>query len=92
MTMFGQNEYFYVVLRCGKSETMEQFFKISIPCIDDHQFKVEKSKTCGRIVRCTFTDCPSAFALFLPIHKRMKAILSCGKHCTTMPIGTVSRL
>ena len=58
----GNNEYFYMVLRYGRScqevcgtilrigeQNTEQLYKVSTPCIDDHQFKKEELKSVGEL-------------------------------------------
>ena len=33
------------------NETVEQFYKVSYPCLDDHQFKQEELESFGEFVR-----------------------------------------
>ena len=61
-TKLGHSEYFYVVLRHGRScqevcgrycelanKTTDQLYKVSTPCIDGHQVKEEDLKTVGEL-------------------------------------------
>ena len=56
--MLENLEYFFMVLRCGRScqevcgtilrmanKTTEQLHKVSTPCIDDHQLREEELKS-----------------------------------------------
>ena len=37
---------------------LQQLYKVSTPCIDDHHFKEEEVKSVGRIVKIMLSDCP----------------------------------
>ena len=61
--MFGNSQYFYVVLRHGRScqevsgtilrmgeqTHIQKLYKVSTPCIDDHQSKEEELKSVGEL-------------------------------------------
>ena len=107
------------------NKTTQQLYKVSTPCIDDHHFKEEETKsvgelsnTCSQIVlKCLYLArigrpdiLWSVNKLARSTTKRTKAcdkrlnrfdftyssyewiqtILSCGKYCWAMQIGTVS--
>ena len=48
--------------------------------------------TCCHQMDQSLRQTPESFDFLYTLHEWIKAILSCGKHCKTMQIGTVSRL
>ena len=39
------------------NKTTQQLYKVSTPCIDDHHFKEEETKSVGRIVKYMLSNC-----------------------------------
>ena len=104
------------------NETTQQYYKVSTPCIDDHHFKEEESKSVGQlskvcsqiVLKClylarvgrpdilwfvnelarsiTIWTTIISFDLLHSSYMWIQTVLSCGEHCQTMQIGTVSRL
>ena len=60
--MFGKSSYFFMVLGYGRScqemcgkysefakKSIQQLYKVSTPCIDDHHFKEKELKSLGEL-------------------------------------------
>ena len=130
-TKLGKTEYFYVVLRYGRScqemcgtvlwvskqnysTTLQSINSMSwwpsiqrrigirrrivqsmlSNCLEMSVYSMVSQQICtcdykvGQSMRQTF----STFDLLHSFHKWVQTVVSCGKYCTTMQIGTVSRL
>ena len=57
-----------------------------------HDMFREQTCTCDHKIEQSMRQTSSALDLLLSIHEWIQTVLSCGKHCTTMQIRTVSRL
>ena len=45
------------------NKTTQQLYKVSTPCIDDHHFKEEETKSVWRIVTCMLSNCSKMLIL-----------------------------
>ena len=43
------------------NKTTQQLYKVSTPCIDDHHFKEEETKSVGEFVKYMFSNCSEMF-------------------------------
>ena len=45
------------------NKTSQQLYKVSTPCLDDHQFKEEGSESVGEVVKCMLSNCSETLIL-----------------------------
>ena len=87
--MLGQSAYFFVVLWHGGSWTTQQLYKVSTPCIEDHQFKEEELKSVGdlskvssqNVLKCLYLTRIGRPDILWSVNKLARSTTKCTKAC-----------
>ena len=71
------------------NKTIQQLYKVSTPCIDDHHFKEEETKPVGElsnacsqiVLKCLFLERIGRLDILRSVNKLARSITKCSKAC-----------